>query len=49
MRFFVAILVKSLMKVAVPPITFVVEYRAAHVRIRFGSCLGLFVLGFHKP
>jgi len=31
MRFFVAILVKSLMEVAVPPISFIVEYRAAHV------------------
>jgi hypothetical protein len=31
MRFFVAFLVEGLMKVAVPPITFVVEYWAAHV------------------
>ena len=31
MRFFMSLLVKSLMKAAVPPITFFVEYRAAHV------------------
>lgn len=49
MRFFVSLLVKSLMEAAVPPIPFIVEYRAAHVRIRLGSCLRLFMLGFDQP
>jgi len=49
MRFFVSILVKSLMQAPVPPISFFVEYRAAHVRIRLGSCLGLFMFGFNQP
>jgi len=49
MRFFVSLLVKSLMEAAVPPITFIVEYRATHVRIRLGSRLRLLMLGFDQP
>lgn len=49
MRFFVGIFVKSLMQVAMPPVRFLVEYRAAHVRIRLGSRLRLFVFGFDQP
>ena len=48
-RFFVRIFMKSLMQVAVPPISFIIEDRAAHVRIRFRPRLRLFMLGFHQP
>lgn len=45
---FASTLVKRLMKVAVPPVSFIIEYRAAHVGIRLGSRLGFFVLCFHQ-